>query len=46
MKKHKHNFRAINENSAGYYGILIYCTICGDTFTYDEDWILIPLSKK
>jgi hypothetical protein len=45
MKVCKHDFRAIECSSAGHYGILLYCTKCGDTFSYDENWVLYPLDE-
>jgi len=43
MAKHKCEYRAIADSSAGYQGILIYCIKCGKVFAYDEDWVLYPL---
>jgi hypothetical protein len=39
--KHKHEFRALNNNGVGHYGILLYCTKCGMAFTYDRNYKLL-----
>ena len=43
-EKHIHIFSGLNNNSIGYYGILLYCIHCAKPFTYDEEFNLISLS--
>jgi hypothetical protein len=46
MVKHKHNFRETNNSSAGHYGIVLYCTICGEAYSYDSDWRLSSCPRR
>ena len=46
MKKCKHEFRAKNNNSIGFYGVLLYCIHCGKAYTYDGDWKLYELESE
>jgi hypothetical protein len=43
MKKHEHELRALNNSSAGYYGILLFCVHCGKAFCYDSNWNVISI---
>lgn len=43
---HKHEFRATNNNSVGFYGILLYCTKCGKAYSYNSDWEIYSLKGE
>jgi hypothetical protein len=45
MAKHKCEYRAIPDSSAGYQGILLYCIKCGKAMGYDNNWNIYPLRE-